>query len=491
MWKLTIEDDEGKQTQLPLAYDEYGLGRAESNAIRLTDRNVSRRHAVLRKGDRGWHVLDQQSYNGTYINGTRVIGEQAAQSGDVVQLGDYRLEFLDEGVVGQAASERPPPSAVSPAHQRPNRLVVVVGPRPGTEFPLDKDHFAIGRAEDATISINHSSVSRLHAELFALGNGRFEIVDKGSANGVRINGVDLRRGILEAGDALELGDVRLRFVGAGKTFRADASQQLAAATGFETMARSIGSGSRHRVGLGKLIGIGVGLGMVLILGVVVLVARSHRTSSEAGTAPRVVNEKNASLLAEAVKLHDHNEHEAAHKKLLEIPEDVRPTDVGDFKRVELGWADFKFQQAEKTSDPKAKKALLREIASTETVDPRQRTRAAEMMHQIEAAEPQPGPTSNAPGSYAPGTFGAGPTGGSGVGGPMPGSGKALDTPTPTPVAASGPPNEEQIRRQIEPRVWGGKGSIDDIRMLKAICSHMGDQVCRVRAAEMLKKKQEQ
>jgi hypothetical protein len=27
------------------------------------------------------------------------------------------------------------------------------------------------------------SVSRVHAELFALGNGRFEIVDKASANG--------------------------------------------------------------------------------------------------------------------------------------------------------------------------------------------------------------------------------------------------------------------------------------------------------------------
>ena len=48
MWKLTIEDDEGKQTQLPLAHEEYGVGRAESNSLRLTDRNVSRNHAVLR-----------------------------------------------------------------------------------------------------------------------------------------------------------------------------------------------------------------------------------------------------------------------------------------------------------------------------------------------------------------------------------------------------------------------------------------------------------
>ena len=36
MWKLTIEDDEGQQTSLSLAVDEYRLGRAEAYTIRLT-----------------------------------------------------------------------------------------------------------------------------------------------------------------------------------------------------------------------------------------------------------------------------------------------------------------------------------------------------------------------------------------------------------------------------------------------------------------------
>src|SRR6478736_6288279 len=96
MWKLTIEDDEGKVTPLPLAHEEYGLGRAEANAIRLTDRNVSRNHALLKKNGQGWFLRDQQSYNGTFVNGVRVVGEQLIQSADVVQLGDYRIELLDE-----------------------------------------------------------------------------------------------------------------------------------------------------------------------------------------------------------------------------------------------------------------------------------------------------------------------------------------------------------------------------------------------------------
>ncbi len=82
---------------------------------------------------------------------------------------------------------------------------MVVGPTPGAEFPLDGERLRSRRSEDATISIGHSSVSRLHAELIGLGSGRYEVVDKQSANGVRINGVELKRGLLEAGDALELG----------------------------------------------------------------------------------------------------------------------------------------------------------------------------------------------------------------------------------------------------------------------------------------------
>ena len=52
MFKLTIEDDEGKTTVVPLARDEITIGRLEGNTIRLTERNVSRRHARLRPSER-------------------------------------------------------------------------------------------------------------------------------------------------------------------------------------------------------------------------------------------------------------------------------------------------------------------------------------------------------------------------------------------------------------------------------------------------------
>ncbi len=236
MWKLVIEDDEGKKTVVPLTRDRYTLGRKDGNTIRLTERNVSRDHARLHKRsivrktpdapERSTFVVeDLTSYNGVFVNGLRLTHAQDLVHGDLVQIGDYRLVLQDEALMdaslGTDAKQTVPnsPNARAAALlDRPNRLVMLAGPTPAAEFPLDHDRMTIGRAEDANVSIDHNSVSRLHCEVHALGDGRFEIVDKGSSNGVRVNGAELRRGIIEPGDVIELGDVKFKFVGAGQIF---------------------------------------------------------------------------------------------------------------------------------------------------------------------------------------------------------------------------------------------------------------------------------
>jgi hypothetical protein len=65
------------------------------------------------------------------------------------------------------------------------------------------------------------------------------------------------------------------------------------------------------------------------------------------------------------------------------------------------------------------------------------------------------------------------------------------TADPPPAPVGGPPDEAAMRRSLEPKVWGGRASVEEIRLLKAICSHMGDRACRDRANAMLKQKQAQ
>jgi len=493
MWKLTIEDDEGKPTSLPLVHDEYSLGRGETNAIRLTDRNVSRKHSVLKKTEGSWVLSDLQSYNGTFVNNERVVGDRTVGSGDVMMLGDYRLILADEAQTAAGDPSKPAGPSL-PVQYRPNRLVVVVGPSPGTEFPLDKDHFTIGRSEEATISINHSSVSRIHAELIALGGGRFEIIDKASANGIRVNSVELKRGILEAGDALELGDVRLRFVGAGKVFRsgADQSQQLPA---LSASGNPLAPGeSPPRIGLttGKLVGIILGV-LVVLVAVVFLLMRPGKTNANPGSgigrvAPGSADDTGPALFSEAKKLFDSGDVEGAHKKIQEIPEGSAAFEGTGVKEMEAAWADWLFKKADEAKTNDEKRAFLKQIPPNTYVDRERREKALNLIGTLppEPTAPTPGPGPNAgTGVYpTPGTAAAPPA--------------ATPDPTPAKTATSAAPtggavnpsgiDEAAIRRGLEPKVWGGRASADEIRMLKAICSHMGDRACRDRAAAMLKAK---
>ncbi|MEJ7728891.1 MAG: FHA domain-containing protein [Polyangiaceae bacterium] len=499
MWKLTIEDDEGKQTSLPLAHDEYGVGRAEANAIRLTDRNVSRKHAVLRRNGQGWFVRDLSSYNGTYVNGARVAGEQLIHNGDVVQLGDYRLELIDEAAAQpQAPDDQGLGQLPVPVHHRPDRLVVVVGPTPGAEFPLDREYYTVGRAEDATISINHSSVSRLHAELISLGNGRYEIVDKQSANGIRINGVELKRGIMEAGDALELGDVRMRFVGAGKIFRANAdhSQEIRTVGSFESVAASVRAvpvaPPRRSSSIGKFVAIGVVVGILAIAAVVFALrgvpVPNHETvptPPPTATGTSAVDEAGNKLLAEARTLAQQGDLEGAHSKLTQVGESSPLREDPGFKEIEGKWADELFTRADAATDPVEKRKLLNLIASTPTVDRERRQRAADKLQDVEPPAPgEPPPTQ--PRFSGTGTPATGKQAGTAAPAPTtnPAAGSSGEA---TPGAGSDLSNQS-IKKALYGRVQGGKASIDEIRMLKAACSQLGDRACRDMASSALQKK---
>lgn len=98
MYKLIIQDDEGKTTVVPLIRDEITIGRKEGNTIRLTERNVSRRHARIIRSNGTILVEDLDSYNGIRVNGTRIQGRVQVAESDRIQIGDYLLELkFDRG----------------------------------------------------------------------------------------------------------------------------------------------------------------------------------------------------------------------------------------------------------------------------------------------------------------------------------------------------------------------------------------------------------
>ena len=77
---------------LVLEGDEVLIGRLAECDIRLSDANVSRRHAAFMRVDDGWAIADLGSTNGTRLNG-EVIDKAHLHDGDIVEIGLTRFVY--------------------------------------------------------------------------------------------------------------------------------------------------------------------------------------------------------------------------------------------------------------------------------------------------------------------------------------------------------------------------------------------------------------
>lgn len=68
------------------------IGRLPDCNVVLQDPNASRHHAEVRPTGDSYVVVDLGSTNGTKVNGVRT-GQQVLQDGDVIQIGNARIEF--------------------------------------------------------------------------------------------------------------------------------------------------------------------------------------------------------------------------------------------------------------------------------------------------------------------------------------------------------------------------------------------------------------
>ena len=72
--------------------DGQVLGRAQRADVVLADSGISGAHARVRRVARGWMLTDLGSTNGTLLNEAPVASEVLLAAGDVLTLGNVRLE---------------------------------------------------------------------------------------------------------------------------------------------------------------------------------------------------------------------------------------------------------------------------------------------------------------------------------------------------------------------------------------------------------------
>ncbi|MDZ4657800.1 MAG: FHA domain-containing protein, partial [Bythopirellula sp.] len=69
------------------------LGRGTDCHITVPDPMCSRVHAIISYEDDGWVVRDQQSRNGTLVNGQKIDQEATLGDGHTLQIGSYAFDF--------------------------------------------------------------------------------------------------------------------------------------------------------------------------------------------------------------------------------------------------------------------------------------------------------------------------------------------------------------------------------------------------------------
>lgn len=387
MWKLSIEDDQGATTVVQLVRSEYTLGRGEENTVRLTERNISRRHARLVKQGTSWFLVDVGSYNGCFANGNRAGESHPVGPRDLIQIGDYRLEFITDETPILVGGDDPNDTLTSevPApllSSGKDRLVMVVGPTPGREYILNEGRQTLGRSDACDLPINHASVSRVHAEIHYLEDNRYEIIDKKSSNGLRINGVELAQGLIEARDVVEFGDIVLRLIPAGQLYRPtpEETQKIAALLGVGDNAGALSHSMRLGLAWSSMsrsvrFGVSVlGCLVVLMFAAVVVTGRTGHMVGilRVGASPASATD---GLLQDARELALAGKVEEAHAELLRIPADSKQTLDPVFKEIEAKWADALFERAARATTTEEKRAILDTIVKERNIDTDRRGKA--------------------------------------------------------------------------------------------------------------------
>ena len=183
----------------------FVVGRGIEADVRVDDARVSRRHAVLRPADVGW-VLEDESAGGTFV-GDRRVERLRIVDRMLVRLADRRDgPLLELELVGKDGT-------LATSLGVGNEAFAFEAPTVAADTPIVRD-VRIGRAPDNHLVLGDDLlVSRHHAEMRALGNGRFELVDLGSSNGTFVNGRRIDRTELEELDVVSIGQQVYRLCG--------------------------------------------------------------------------------------------------------------------------------------------------------------------------------------------------------------------------------------------------------------------------------------
>ncbi len=124
--------------EVQLTKDRTTIGRRPYNDVVIDNLAVSGEHAVIQMVGGQVTIEDLGSTNGTYVNG-KSVKRQVLENDDGIEIGKYKIRFLDGDVNSSAAS-------LSGAH---SGTAIGLSLPMGIDAPPHADHRATGRSAGA------------------------------------------------------------------------------------------------------------------------------------------------------------------------------------------------------------------------------------------------------------------------------------------------------------------------------------------------------
>ncbi|QDT08166.1 FHA domain-containing protein [Planctomycetes bacterium K23_9] len=184
---LSVTDSFGSTKQVSLRPDQSIFAGTSNNCgLKLSGSGLSEIHCRLELTDGQLIIQDWMSATGTLVNGEAISAESEINIGDVIGVGDYRIEIataVDAASAGSSADTSPEPSSAAPiqsvqADSVPNTPEEMGQQEQQEEEPTDieclatddSDAFALDIPDDffafeEEASYDHETVALLHAEI--------------------------------------------------------------------------------------------------------------------------------------------------------------------------------------------------------------------------------------------------------------------------------------------------------------------------------------
>jgi pSer/pThr/pTyr-binding forkhead associated (FHA) protein len=194
MLKLVFASGPNSGTEFVLETEFAYIGREVDNTVVIDDAKLSRYHFCVAQAPEGYEVIDNQSTNGTYLNGER-LDRAILQNGDEIQVGNSLIRVEIQGAAQAQAVPEGGQFSIQSAEG---------------SFETAGDYITIGRSPDNHVHIDDQRVSREHAHL-VFRDGKYFIKDNSSVNGTFLNGNRIVEEPLREGDEARLGSYHLKF----------------------------------------------------------------------------------------------------------------------------------------------------------------------------------------------------------------------------------------------------------------------------------------